>query len=143
MNQAAKKVPALASAKVEGKARVCLFEQNGKNGIFFGGYVDGAKVTANIVGGGTTKDGVIYKSFLSISKEGAKDASGNVATGHAINSIKGKATPVGNVRRILVTIAGEDKATSLFVTKALSDDAFAALGFTGSREVIKKAKAAE
>lgn len=143
MAQAAtKKVPALASAKVEGKARIVLFEQNGKNGIFFGGYVDNKKVTANIMPAGTNKEtGAMYKTFLSISAEGAKDASGNVATGHAINSVKGKPTPAGNVRRLLVTINGENTAASLFVTKALSDAAFEALGFTGSREVVKKAAA--
>lgn len=143
MTQTAKKVPALASAKVEDKSRVVLFEQNGKNGIFFGGYVDGKKVTANIIPGGVNKEtNAAYKPFLSISAEGAKDASGNIATGHAINSVKGKPTPAGNVRRLLVTISGETKATTLFVTKALSADAFAALGFTGSSEVVKKTKAA-
>lgn len=138
MTTTTKKIPALASAQVKGKARVVLFEQTGVNGLFFGGYLDGKKVTANIHAAGVSKEtGAEYKAFLTIA-----DKDHTVATGHAINGIKGVPTPAGNVRRLLVTIEGETKATTLFVTKTLSDEAFAALGFIGSSEVIKKNKTA-
>lgn len=108
----------------------------------FTGKLGEDRVIAQVV---NPKEGQDFVPFLSISKVegfGDKAVYTRLTTANAVNQTKNKegvvqAVPAGNVRRLLVSLPNDEKLHSAFIGDGLSDENFAAVGFTGEKTAHK------